>query len=128
MTQEYKELDLVELAEALEALPKGARIQGVKPGFHSYRGIYAHAALNIGGDDDFIDAHELASYVRGLDGHVMYGWKGGEYYVNPNSPIALAEEGSSAHGYIIGIELMLDTIAGPDTYEFVLFSGYISTY
>ncbi len=90
----YRELTLSEVIDRLRGLPADARVQGLDGILHSDRGWYDRSATepnNLAG----WGAQELADVLEKQIGKEIYGWKGGEYYVDAFKPIYVAEYGST---------------------------------
>lgn len=93
MTNFYRIKSLAELIDELRALPEGAQIQGIESGeVHSDRGYYERGAVTPSAPN-LISAATLASQLEQSVGKPMHGWKGGEYFVSGQLPVAYAPEG-----------------------------------
>jgi len=90
----YKELTLNEVIETLKNLPEGARVKGLDGTLHSDRGWYDRSAT-AHMPDAVWEADALAAALESQIGEVMWGWKGGEYYVHGNKPVYVAEYGTT---------------------------------
>lgn len=95
MTTSYSLLDLGEVIKALRELPEGSRVKGIESGvIHSDRGYYDRNAVTPSRETTWeprILADQLASCIGG----VMYGWKGGEYPIRSDKPVAYADDGDT---------------------------------
>ena len=89
----YRELDLREVIERLRGLPEDARVQGLDGILHSDRGWYDRSATAP--STEVWDAHTLATVLEDQIGKEIYGWKGGEYYVDAFKPVYVAEYGTT---------------------------------
>jgi hypothetical protein len=110
----YKRHTLGELINALRALPAGARVNGLDPDIHSYRGYYERNAVTPAWDFE-TDAHGLADTYAKQIGEPIHGWNGGDYSISDSELIYLASPGDTGPA-IIGLEA--DTASG--VYEPVL--------
>lgn len=90
----YKEMTLNEVINALRALPEGARVMGLDGPLHSDRGWYDRSAT-APIPDAVWPAPALADVLESQIGNVMRGWKGGEYYVDGNKPVYVADYGTT---------------------------------
>lgn len=128
-------MTLGELIEALERLDEDTPIRldfssviAVRDGeqrglevpgrFISYRGIYAHLAIeSAAGYRDDLPAHIvergwrqngtavlLASAAHAAVGTVFEGYKGGEYTMTRDTPVWVAEEGSSTGWALLAVD------------------------
>ncbi len=75
----YNQMTLGELIEALDRLGD-AKVRGLGEDIHSDRGFYERNAVDPDGSE--IVARDLAHKYRSQIGKPIYGWKGGDYYVN----------------------------------------------
>lgn len=87
----YKMLNLNQVIEALFAMPEGSVVIGLDGDLHSDRGYYDRSATAHNSTER--DAHELADQLNRQIGKEIHGWKGGDYQVNGNLPLYLAEYG-----------------------------------
>lgn len=121
----YRALDLGEVVEELRALPMGAVVRGIEDGWlHGDRGWYARSALDPdpAGTAE-LDAHGLADRLEMQYGDGIPGWKGGEYYVSSQLPVAVAFAGDTGP-YIAGfVEIPKVGLRGRRVYEPVGVTG-----
>lgn len=104
----YTMLSLNEVIESLRELPEGARVRGfAHPILHGDRGYYERSALTPG--TRFVtDAKALALDLQEQEGDSIPGYKGGDYYVRRDLPVAYAYYGDTGP-YIAGFELDTDS-------------------
>lgn len=112
-----KQLTLGEFIRRLEQVPADSSIKFdfvyFKPkGIHSYRGDYSQLALGYTNEGD-PKVSEILELCRDAVGRKFYGYKGGEYYMDEETPMWVAnsdEAGRTAivnvrnHGWIVTIE------------------------
>lgn len=85
--------------------------------FDSFRGIYSQLALGY----DFEERMPAKKFLQNLkfaDGNVFEGWKGGEFKMDRNTPVWVANQGESSDTAIIDVF--------EDTVEIILHTGYFS--
>jgi len=107
-------ITLGKLIELLENRPKDETVQFDFSGFYpsgvaSYRGYYDQLALGFdpeSGDRNCtpqITVEQLIVKLKEADGKTYTGYKGGEYRMNLNTPIWMANYGCATSTAIIGL-------------------------
>jgi hypothetical protein len=73
----------------------------------SWRGVYSEMALGYEAYDYAYDGKptisELISNLESQIGEQRTGWKGGQYTINSNSPLWVANSGSGSHTAIVDV-------------------------
>ena len=114
MTKTLNQISLGEFTDLILNLPDATEVQvapGVYPeGVTSYRGYYEDLALEFGSTP--INARELGVTLIRANGKEFTGYKGGEFYMDDDTAIWLANYGSCGRA-ITGIEY--DEAAGVAT-------------
>lgn len=78
--------------------------------YDSYRGDYTHLALGYEANtykpypNKINKVEEFINFIENLENELMIGWKGGEYKVNFELPIMIANSGIATEMYISEIE------------------------
>jgi hypothetical protein len=99
-------MTLGQLIEALEAMPRDARIELGEP--NSYRGYYEDLSFEPTSETRTV-AEALEMIRSECMGQVFYGYKGGEYVMGAKTPIWLAAYGCTGPR-IVGIDATGDVI------------------
>lgn len=86
------QMTLGRFIEELEAFPKDKEIEYIgEP--HSYRGYYSDLSFEVGGG-----TRTVGSLIDQLKTECLYqifcGYKGGDFYMDENTPLWIAEHGS----------------------------------
>lgn len=114
----YKTRSLREVINELRLLADGAKVEGFESSvIHSDRGWYDRNALTPG--TKLFEAKKFADELEEQIGDVMHGWKGGDYPVREDMPIAYANHGDTGP-YIAGF--VLSDFDGP-TYDVITVDG-----
>ena len=100
-TQRHDHMTLEALAgklAALEAHVPLAMEDGAAPHpqVHSYRGYYSHAAIPPGAGFPTTTAGGMLETIRRAMGLPVYGWKGGEFRLYPDTPVWIAPLGENS--------------------------------
>jgi hypothetical protein len=102
--------ELIDVLEEIAAKPRGGERTvyfdwcQMRPGqFESYRGFYDHLALGIHADRYMIVGGMLAA-CKGAVGRVYMGWKGGEYRMDKDTPVWVANPGEATGWGIAGVK------------------------
>lgn len=81
-------------------------VAGIAPaGMHSYRGWYDHLALGVG-DDGYNEASMLVEFlaaIKSADGTIFEGYKGGNYEMNLETPVWVANYGRCTNTAIVDV-------------------------
>jgi hypothetical protein len=96
------------LIDTLVLMPLDQRLPKLEAP-HSYRGYYEDLAFTAGNGSMRVD--ELLKLARDQMGQLFYGYKGGEYYMNMDTPLWIANYGEC------GLKLVGITDAGYVTQE-----------
>lgn len=102
-------MKLSELIAALEREPQGNRIvvhspSGGAPGrFDGYRGYYAELAIEPGGGSYGETVGTFLARLRAAVGTTIHGYKGGEFEVDPDKRVWLAEHGDDSGFQVSGV-------------------------
>lgn len=114
-------LTLGKLISALEAAPSDAVVEldcGGSPSKpHSYRGYYEDLAFEAAPSP--ITAEQFLSLCRSVHNQVLGGWKGGDYLMDDDAVLWIANKGSSGGravlgAHVVGGKLLLLTKAMDD--------------
>jgi hypothetical protein len=107
-----KQMNLGQLIDALER--KDATKEVVfdfahfRPcGVHSWRGDYSHLAIGYTSDyrrGENITVGQLLDTLRDADGKEFTGWKGGEFIMDRDTPVWVAENGETGNTGIADVE------------------------
>ena len=132
------QLTVGELIEKLQDVPKDAQVyldgeRSINPTIHSYRGIYVDGAFNpvtpgSGGRQLTPKSPDYGSPVpnwctagmlldecqRQLHTY-MFGWKGGEYKITPNTKLWIATEGRDSGVKLVGLRVLKGSWEGAHT-------------
>ena len=95
-------LTLGELWDLLEDVPDDYTIP--VDGCHSYRGYYEDLALSVNQEQKWTVAAVRMVLGCALNGEVFTGYKGGEYVMDQNTPLWLAEWGKDGRA-ILDLEI-----------------------
>lgn len=88
-------MTLIEMVKALRRLdPRVSVIKLVNP--HSYRGYHDHLAFEIDYNQT-MEAGILLDICEKLQGSTLYGYKGGVFTVEDNTPVWIADYGKTGH-------------------------------
>lgn len=96
------------IIDALSAAKPDAAVEYDFGGFNvtgidSYRGYYEDLALSFG-NEGALNAGALLAMLRGADGKMFDGYKGGEYRMNRDTPVWVANWGCSHGVAVVGVE------------------------
>lgn len=102
---------LGDLIKALEEWPDKADacrfgFGGLAPlGFDSYRGYYDHLALGFQTVNTYPDptVQDVLNWALKADGGVFYGYKGGEFQMDRDTPVWVANSGETSDTVIVGV-------------------------
>ena len=87
---------------SMNDLVRGAPLQIAYPARpNSYRGFYEHLALDISADP--ITVGEVLEFAKQADGGIFYGYKGGDFDMDRNTPMWVAEYGRNSGIIITGV-------------------------
>jgi hypothetical protein len=103
----FPALRLGDIIDALHLVKPESRVEfdfgGLEPtGVDSYRGYYSDLALGFG--EDGKNAGDLLSELTSADGAVFKGYKGGEYRMNRDTPVWVANYGDSHGVAVVAVE------------------------
>lgn len=84
-------------------------VRGNPDSFHSWRGVYAHLALDIG--DYPIKVSELLDRAAASKNETFEGYKGGDFYMTGDTPVWASEYGSAQHNAIVGVDHSTSPVA-----------------
>lgn len=108
-------MTLDELITNLESCPhQDAYIRftgaaGGNPGeFHSWRGVYAHLALDL--QAEVVTVGDLLSRAIAAKGATFEGYKGGDFVMDGDTPVWCSEYGCSQHIAIVGINAATEPV------------------
>lgn len=131
--QNSPQLSLGQLIEQLETVQnKSVNVEydfgtAIPTRLASWRGIYAELALGyrLSGYDNReqstpVTVKSLLKELKEAIGYTYEGWKGGDYTMDENTPIWIANPGNSGNTAVVGI---LDK-----EYEVVLITMYMASY
>ena len=111
-------MTLGELVDALEKRPKKQGVYFdllwlVPTCLDSYRGYYEQLALGFRVDENpRLTVAELLKDCEAAIGERFQGWKGGEYMMDRDTPIWVANPGNTSEYYISGIDTLGDDAHG----------------
>lgn len=71
---------------------------------HSYRGYYEQLAVEPSGQENTL-SEVFGAELDAVIGTELEGWKGGEFYMDTDTPVWLSHEGTYSGRAIIGAEL-----------------------
>lgn len=93
-----------------DALIRFTGVAGGNPGeFHSWRGIYAHLAIDL--QPETITVGELLERASAAKGETFQGYKGGDYTMDGDTPVWCSEYGYASHFAIVGINAATDPVS-----------------
>lgn len=112
-------LTLGEITDALAALPPAMRVfvimdgQLLSPdGVDSYRGSYDHLAIEPVNTSYERTVSDLSGCLIAADGQTHGGYKGGEFLMHREVPVAVSQYSLCSQDYVTGVET---TIAAADS-------------
>lgn len=84
-------------------------------GAHSYRGFYEDLAIGYGQDERLVG--DFLNTLNEVVGKEFYGWKGGTYRMDRDTPVWVANSDEAPSTAIIGVDLT--------EYDVILKTAYI---
>lgn len=110
MTQDQTDKQPITLGELIDALEKCKPESGVQfdfcgmtpDGVDSYRGYYDHLAIGHK-DEGAVTAGELLAELRAAVGKVFEGYKGGDFRMDRDTPMWVANYGRSGSTAVVGV-------------------------
>lgn len=103
----HRGMRLGQIIDALSSVDENANVQfdfgGFEPtGIDSYRGYYSDLALSFG--ETGMAAGALLCELRDADGGVFEGYKGGDYRMDRDTPVWVANYGRSDGVAVVAVE------------------------
>jgi hypothetical protein len=88
--------------------------------FASYRGFYDHLALGYEEPREYPTVAQVLAEARACVGKVFTGWKGGDYRMDLDTPVWVANPGGCPNSCLVGVD--------GDEHETVLQTGWCSAW
>ena len=73
-------------------------------GIYSYRGYYCHACMQYKSEYERVTVANMIAMLKNKIGDVRTGYKGGDYYMNPDVPVWMAEYGRAEQIAIVEVD------------------------
>lgn len=73
-------------------------------GFDSYRGFYDHLALGYVEGHETVTVDDLLTQAKGCVGEVFTGYKGGQFRMDLNTPVWVANPGECPSSCLVGVD------------------------
>lgn len=107
MANYNSQMDLGNLSAELSIVPSDTPVR-TEDGFglegpHSYRGYYDQAAIEP--TTQGLNAGELEKVIDDFIGTTVEGWKGGDFYMDVDTPVWISHEGSASQQALVGTEM-----------------------
>ena len=71
--------------------------------FDSWRGIYSQLAMEFSDNNQNITVNDLLIMAEFINGKYLGGYKGGDYLMHLNTPIHIANHGTSGNTKLVGV-------------------------
>lgn len=110
MSVTYRPFTLGEMVEALRKMPEGSEVRGLDVSVYSYRGFYERNA--VAWSSKTRSTREVADLLESQYGNPTCGWKGGDYEVDPDELVYLADYGDTGP-QIVGFMFASDGVLEP---------------
>jgi len=74
-----------------------------RPIFYSWRGRYCELAMEFSDNNENITVNDLLTMAELVNGKYLYGYKGGRYLMDLDTPIHIANYGTSGNTKLVGV-------------------------